>query len=315
MIASALSPVVWGVGLFVVVVDAMKELSLRSEERGSALLEFAFVALLFYLLAAGTLSLGQATFTIQALQDAARVAARELAVLPLPAELVPLEVLVGSRDPVTAPQLAAANLVKERVFNPDCLVVDLDAVDFETECPVVNQALRPVMIFDNSQNVRLLRYPGALLTDPSNPLSGFSVGIPVVRGRTAEGVEAIDWIPVFEEIQSEDRPDPFLLSGGGLVALRINYPFQSAMLSAFLTDDPSSFDPTIGRVAVASDSEVSVVDDDGFTPSGTAIDDAGVGPYRGQFGLGKQYAFGKEVRPFRRLFSLQALFRREVFVQ
>jgi len=38
-----------------------------------------------------------------------------------------------------------------------------------------------------------------------------------------------------------------------------------------------------------------------------------VGPYAGRYGLGRQLALaGRELRPFRRVVSAQAIFRREV---
>ena len=49
-------------------------------------------------------------------------------------------------------------------------------------------------------------------------------------------------------------------------------------------------------------------------PPGAPVGDPdAVGTYAGRFGLGKQLAFGKSVRPFRRLLSAQAIYRREVF--
>src|ERR1051326_1549352 len=54
--------------------------------RGAALIEFALIALTVYLLLAGGIELGRMIFVSQTLQDAARVAARELAVTPLPAD-------------------------------------------------------------------------------------------------------------------------------------------------------------------------------------------------------------------------------------
>lgn len=282
-----------------------------SNQAGSVLLEFACVALLFYLLAAGTISFGQAAFTLQVTQDAARLMARELAVLPLPSG-TRFEVLVGSEAP-SAEEQAAVELVRTRVYNPDCLAVDIEAVNFDSTCPLVNQALRPVMIFDDSQGVRLLRYPGALRSNPDNPLSGYSVGLPLITSRDENGVETISWIPVVEEIPGVSG-DPFLVSNGGVVALRINYPFQSALLSAFMNVDSSDpFRPNAGHPVLAEDNSVDI-ESGSFSPAGTQIDDVGAGPYRGPFGLGKQYALGREVRPFRRLFSLQALFRREIFV-
>ena len=40
----------------------------------------------------------------------------------------------------------------------------------------------------------------------------------------------------------------------------------------------------------------------------------GTGPYSGAYGLGEHLALGQSLRPFRRLISAQAIFRREVFL-
>jgi hypothetical protein len=38
-----------------------------------------------------------------------------------------------------------------------------------------------------------------------------------------------------------------------------------------------------------------------------------VGPYAGEYGLGRLYSASKTIRPFRKLLAAQAIFRREVF--
>ena len=38
-----------------------------------------------------------------------------------------------------------------------------------------------------------------------------------------------------------------------------------------------------------------------------------VGPYAGEYGLGRMFVAGETVRPFRKLLSAQMIFRREVF--
>ena len=58
----------------------------RRPERGAALVEFALVSLVLYLLLAGAIEFGRLMFDANALQDVARVAARELAVAPVRAE-------------------------------------------------------------------------------------------------------------------------------------------------------------------------------------------------------------------------------------
>ena len=39
----------------------------------------------------------------------------------------------------------------------------------------------------------------------------------------------------------------------------------------------------------------------------------GFGPYGGHYGLGQQVAWNQVVRPYRRVLSAQAIYRREVF--
>ena len=46
---------------------------------------------------------------------------------------------------------------------------------------------------------------------------------------------------------------------------------------------------------------------------GIVLDDGAVGPYAGPYGLGRQFALaGRTLRPFRKLISAQAIYRREV---
>ncbi len=308
---------------------------------GSVLVEFAMVSLILYLLLGATLGMGRLLFSAQVVQEAARVAARELALTPL-------------RPDIDFETALASDVVRQRVFDPSFLVIDMDNFPDETEMeafmatlPPVNQALRPGMILDHGalppsvqpdpegrggsigiktgpKRIRtLLRYPGALLLNsslpPGHPSSGFSVGIPAVVGRNKDGVETIRWIPVMEEI----RPDsldpatgPFsLMSPGpqkGLAAVRINYPFQSGMLSGYQNGRRRVGQPNLDNPILARDSEVTALN----APTGGVFRFASsgeAGTYAGPFGLGRQFALNDELRPFRKLLSGQAIFRREVF--
>jgi Flp pilus assembly protein TadG len=288
--------------------------ALLADRRGAVLVEFALVALVTTLLFAATTDLGRLVFTAQVVQDAARAGARELAVTPLPAEMTFDEALL---DPT----------VRSRVFDPDQLAIDVTAsmnngtFDLNATCtalPIINRVLCPLMIVDGTSvpGVTLLRYPGALLTTAT----GFSVAIPRVTARDATGVETIEWVSVIEEARSDPADPstgPFTLTSGttssGTVALRINYPFQAAAMSGFRTSDPAHpLEPNGMNVNVADDAAVMSLQE---PPGGTLVSDQpGAGTYAGPYGLGRQYAFaGKTVRPFRRLISAQAVFRREVF--
>jgi hypothetical protein len=297
-------------------------------ERGSAIVEFALVALVLSLLLATTIDFGRLMFSAQQIQDVARVAARELAVTPLPANIT-FEAALTYLDPNTG-----QSPVLERIFNPACLVVDVDnfatAEDVEqffAQMPLVNKALRPLMIADHPGDppANLLRYPGALLASgtPGATCAGqpapFTVGIPRVLARGSNGEETIDWVPILEEIRANPDPTtgPFSLTVNGIVALRINYPYQAAAMSGFQTKDRSEFDPNLDNVIVADDS-FNTPPPDGIgslLPDPAPGDRSYVGPYAGRYGLGRQLAFAKPqgVRPFRKLLAAQAIYRREVF--
>lgn len=277
-------------------------------ERGALLVEFALTAILFYVLLAMILDFGRLYFTAQVTQSAVRTGASELARTPLPAGY-------------TFEQALADPLVKARVYDDDLLVVDLDAIpgglDLATwvgTWPVLNQMLRPAMIFDDVGGRRLLRFPGALLDDPSRP-TGLTVLIPFVVSRGATGVETITWVSPVEEITNPDFPgeSPFNATSTvpqrGIVALRINYPWQAAASSGFLGSGLDA--PNIGSPIEADPDAVTATP----LPAGVSLrpDDGAPGTYAGPYGLGRQLAFGREVRPFRKLISVQALARREVF--
>ncbi|MGA8351882.1 MAG: hypothetical protein WB773_29100, partial [Isosphaeraceae bacterium] len=77
------------------------------------------------------------------------------------------------------------------------------------------------------------------------------------------------------------------------VALRINYPFQAASLSATAPSSNWPPDPNFNYIQPS----------DGTNTPGT---------YSGPNGLGDQFVFATNVRPYRRLISAQAIYRREV---
>ena len=238
--------------------------------RGAALLEFALVSLALYFLLAATFSLGRWMAVTQSAQDAARVAAREIALYPLPAEATFEEALLS-------PQPVYADF-RQAVYDPGFLVVDLDALAPGTSLdqafenmPVVNRALRPLMIRSvvdvGGESRRLLHMPG-MITDLAPSPSGLTVVVPRVTARDpVTGQEKIEIAGVLEEV----RPGAFsvLSEDRGLVGLRLNVPFQSAFFSAYFTG---------GEVNQPIE------------------------------------ALGRKVRPFRRLVSPQAMFRREVFL-
>lgn len=279
-------------------------------EGGAVIVEFAMIALLMYMLIAVTIDFGRLFFTAQALQDAARTTAREISVIPLPPGYTLTDAL---NDPK----------VRSRVWQPEHLVIDLDNIpggltldQFYATLPVLNQLIRPLMIFDtNAGTERLLRYPGTLLEDGSTP-SGRTVGIPFVVSRGANGIETIRWVPIIEEIRDPNFPgeSPFSMNTSvgnkrGLVAIRINLPYQAAMMTAHQPGATITA-PNIKDVIRADDSAVTQLN---AAPGAIFPDRGAAGPYAGPLGLGRLYAQNQAVRPFRKLLSVQAIFRREVF--
>ena len=302
----------------------------RMRRRGSVLVEFALIALVLYLILAATLEFGRALFGAQIVQQAADVMAREISRTPLPPVATLQQVLndtTGQYDTNGQVQFP----VKNTIYDAKWLVVHFgdvyqngqSAADFFANKPIVNRLLLPLMIADVDNQV--LRYPG-LIPDAGQP-DGFSRNIAVVEGYSqgpgpfSGSEQGITTVPVVQEIlpteadPTDPNTSPFSLlppNGSsvnvssvqpplpqfrGVVALRINYPFQAAMMSATAPNPPAAqFDPNFHFVE-ASDTDPGAIQK----------------TYSGASGLGFQYAAGRVVRPFRRLISAQAIYRREVF--
>jgi hypothetical protein len=290
------------------------------------LVEFAIVAVALYLLLAAILTFGFLLYGAQTIQQAADFAAREISRTPLPAAM----------DFETALDEA------EDVYSEDFLAVDIGGiqkdesfVDFAERIgmPSVNRMLMPLMFVDTVEGgaKTLLRYPGTLVTSTTAP-SGYTVRIPVVRYPSTQDDDSVpdeqivDWLEVVEDMQNESitgalpEQDPFHVASPqrGLVALRVNYPFQSGTLSSFRRRIPPLADPTTGDRVIPIEADDSITAPDipgGGTPIAPDVpeDTMGRNPYAGRYGLGHQAAWAQDVRPFRRVISAQAIYRREVF--
>lgn len=288
-----------------IVCSSFGDRSTSSSERGGVAVEFALIAFALYLILAGMLSFGRWMAVQQAAQDVARFAAREVALYPLPAETDSLDAALADSG------------FRAAIYDPDLLVVNLDALaagqtldDVFAAMPVVNRALRPLMIFSTVDTpeglLRLLHVPGAIVNSDVLPgptglaaPTGYSVTIPRVTARDpVTGVETLEFADVLEEVKGDGIPGSLPISRGGVANLRLNVPFQSATLVGYLS-------------TAAPDQPIEAVDPAGpFNIVGPGPD--GAGPYSGTTGLGRLEALGKQVRPFRRLIAAQALFRREV---
>lgn len=271
------------------------------------------IALVMYLLLAAMLEYGRAIYVAQSLQSVADLAARELAHTPLAPTLTLPEALSELRSDSN-----------NRLYSEDYLVIELTNRSFEEvladpNLPLVNQQLVPLMFKEQIGGVEYLRYPGALVTS-TTAASGYTVKIPYLS--VVGDVETIDWHDVVEPISKETDSFSVTSQDRGVVALRINYPFQAASLS--------SYPPANGefpRPQIANDEAIAIGDDAalnggqavaadlaepdrngpryGSAASGTA--------YAGKYGLGVHGAMARPARPFRKIISAQAIFRREVF--
>ncbi len=285
--------------------------------RGAVLVEFALVALAFYLLVAAIVTFGMLIHTAQVAQDAARLMARELSLTALPAAF-------------TFDQAMASSVVRTGIFSPDALVVDLDDIPggvsldtFVASMPDVNRALRPLMIYDEVETSgglrRLLRIPGALIVSPTAP-SGLTVAVPQVVNVSASGHETIRWLPVVEEVRTDPAnpaTGPFSVTStapvAGVVAIRINIPSQSSAMGSFITQ-PTNYAPNMDHPVLADDSGVVAVNAAPGALAG-APSTTGFGANDGVYGLGHVEALAKQIRPFRRVVTAQAFFRREIFTE
>jgi hypothetical protein len=257
------------------------------------------MSLALYLLLALLLDFGRLIFTAQAVQEAARVAARELALAPLPGAMT-FEAALQDPD------------VRVSLYDPSLLVIPVtDDAAFQATLaalPTINKALVPLMIHETIEGVNYFRYPGALLNDGAG---GLTVGIPRVVSRDADGVETIEWVAPIEEITpnpADPLTGPFSIASTGpqqgLVAIRVNYPFQAAMLVGFQP----------GNAPIVAD-DAAVGQQNALPPGQSpAAPEGGVGVYAGTYGLGGHLNWGETRRPFRKLLTAQAIFRREVLL-
>ena len=306
--------------------------------RGSVLVEFAFICLAFYLLFAGTIELGRMITVSQIVQNAARVGARELALVARRPSARFDEPFDPTNPHFNDPD---CQLIRQRIYDPRLLAVVTSGGDPDTtQWPVVNRMLYPAMIRSQigapgTPGQTLLHYPGAIISLPGG---GYSVVVPHVVSRDASGAEQIHWLPVLGEVRSipsDPNSGPYGLDSTGpdrgLVALRITYPYQATTLTAYRTVGTLP-DGTTPQQAVVEAHDEAVSADNPIPMGGalqniqptaaqigrsgaydtTAVGGSNVGPYGlGAFVTGA----GAMVRPFRRLITCQSLFRREVFAQ
>ncbi len=238
--------------------------SAGANRRGQALVEFAVVCLAVYLLLAAILTFGQLLYSAQGLQQAVDVAAREISRTPLPAAMTTSGGTMTLNYALYGNAAADPSLtsLRQQVFDDNLLVLSIDSVQSSSggltyngghligDFPVVTQQLMPLMINDQVNGQQLLRFPGAMFqsaqqgsTSPAGiAYSGYVVRIPLVGPPNASGggQSIINWLYPLEPILDSNGADAFALNAStvsglsGTVALRINYPYQSASMSGFV---------------------------------------------------------------------------------
>jgi hypothetical protein len=300
------------------------------------LVEFAIVSLVVYMLLAAILTFGQILYSAQTLQQAADVAAREISRTPLSATANVMDVLYSSQ---ASDYSNGPSTVRTELFDPKLLQFDLttnvpagqSVLNVVQNWPIINQMLYSAMIVQSGDQVyggnpahQYLWYPGAIpCTDSTNP-NRTVYCVARVDSRASDGAETITWVPVIEEITAGAFSVASTSTQAGMVTLRVNYGYQSATMSAF--PPPQSWPPEPNDPAWGAHDPEVTVHSTNYTPIGTGPSSA-VGTYGGPYGLGTQEAWANSqrtdtfpmpqvpagVRPFRRLVSAQAIYRREVF--
>lgn len=297
--------------------------SSHCRRRGQALIEFAVIAFVMTFLLGAMLAMGFLFFSANVLQQAADVGAMEFA-----------------RHPETPIENFDNALDNSGLFTEAALVVPV-GID-SANLPLINQLLFSIYIYD--PDIDMLRYPGTLVMNGDGDQT---VIIPLVgqgNRNATTGVETItEWRKVVEEIipdiategaYSLDSTTTGSLEAG-TVALRINYPYQSAAFVAYVQTDadgnPVAPIDTIGQdgilnnPVIANDNAVTGASSAEF-PNGQTLASAGytlVNPVpnpitgasqnRGQYGFGELQAYSTTVRPYRKVITAQGIYRREVF--
>jgi hypothetical protein len=311
--------------------------SAQPARRGQALVEFVFIAFIMVTLLSVTVTLGYFLFAAQTLQQAVDVAAREISRMPFAPTA---ELGLGRLEANDENWVMNDADFLDQIYDPQHLVVDADGVSdlisYMADKPLLNRLLVPLMIFEPDKN--RYRYPGTVVMDTH--LDYLTVLIPMVDYDDATGQETfVGWRAPVEEIKSPCDPDcnpssscdpnddnddyyPFALqscSKSGLVALRINYPAQSATSLHRVRITPPG-EPE--QIVLTLDNDESHSDE---PPSRFKLEVPPVSDYgasAGRYGLGRLSIVRHglpsdqavvDVRPFRKVISVQAVYRREIF--
>jgi hypothetical protein len=280
--------------------------SRQGTRSASILVEFSLIALVLFFLLAALLDFGRATVSAQVLTQAADFIAQELSRVPMSVKASSKELLDDRQVQTTIFSPGALVIpLPSSVINGDKGLMDYLDKDLDPPLPMGNRLLIPLMIFDKEK--RKFYYPGKIeKMDATKTVhlkySDEYVTIPIVSYPSEGKEEIIKYVDVLEPIILKEDYDPFKLTSTdtskpkGLVAIRMNFPFQAA---SFVATNPPEGGPT-KPIAAAIEPSTDVSNE--------------FGPYAGPEGLGQMVALTKTVRPFRRVLSAQAIYRREIML-
>ena len=297
----------------------------RGRQRsGQALIEFAFLLPLLVILIGATLSFGLFFFQANTLQQGVDVAAQEISRMPFAPTA---ELGLGDLSAANTAVMYDSNF-QSQIYDEQFLVIhdsewaagttaNGDYRAYVDTLPLLNRLLATVMVRDATFGAGVTRFPGAIV---ANSITGEETVLVPIIGYNADGTETlVEWVAPVEEIRPGGGQGPFSLTATnsaasfvpGMVALRINYPAQSTTLVNRTGDR--------GQVIIRADD--SSLGGDGDTGSNySLVVGAESGPAdttinSGRYGLGRQAALfeANGIRPYRKVMSVQAIYRREVF--
>jgi len=296
------------------------------------LVEFALVALAFYLILAAILTFGVMLFQANMIQQAVDVGAQEIARMPLPINATLGLSLQSPTNLDTTVTPASQNpTFLAQIYDEKWLYVDVaqqlngpSFYDFAAQnFPLINRLLAPAMIFDPTmgQGQGVFRYPGAVVKNIRT--NNFTVLVPLVNSQAstitwAMPVEEVlipyqgNYYSAFNAIPPANSPPNFV---PGMVALRINFPSQSASMNAPAAGNGlTNFDPILADDSTLTESN-SLSNYSLVVEENAGFDQDGVQVYGGKYGLGRNLAYAQQlgVRPYHKVISAQAIYRREAF--
>ena len=294
-----------------------------TQRSGQALLEFAFLIPLLVVIIGATLSFGLFFFQANVLQQAVDVTAQEISRMPFSPTA---QLGLGDLNAATTTVMYDPNF-QAQIYDEQYLVIHDSEWDSGTSfngdfqayvdtLPLLNRLLAPVMVRDDSYMGGVTRFPGAIVINGNTSEETVLIPLMVYDANAVESLAR--WVAPVEEIRPNDGQGPFSLTATnsaasfvpGMVALRINYPATSTTLVNRSRQNPAAItrpdDSALPSAAPGSNYSFAVGNESGVAD--TSI-------HSGRFGLGRQAALfeANGIRPYRKVMSAQAIYRREVF--